>query len=64
MTNTVKNVVDNGVDSMFNDLVKEYNLKHGDITPHQVIELDKLKNNLMELLNDWVYDNLPVESEL
>lgn len=58
MTDTVKEVIDRNIRNMFTDLVDEYNLRSGDFAPEQEFALDKIKEDLGELLCDYVHQNL------
>ena len=62
MTDTIKNTIDTNIDKMFTDLVGEYELKHGDISPEQVLKLEDIKELLGDLLGDYVHQNIEVEA--
>lgn len=59
MTDTVRDVMEKNIDRMFVELVNEYDLPHGDFSPSQTFELDKIKEQLGSLLGDFVYQNIP-----
>ena len=59
MTDAVKDIMENGIDTMFVQLVNEYNLPYGDFSPSQTFELEEIKERLGELLGDFVHQNLP-----
>ena len=58
MTDTVRTILDTNIDKMFTELVAEYDLKYGDIAPEQVDKLDRIKEQLGDLLGDYVYQNI------
>ena len=61
MTN--KEVVDEGVqaslDCLFDDLKDEFNLENGDISPNQMERLEKIQDDLSDLVLEWVEQNTP-----
>lgn len=61
MTN--KETVDEGVqgslDCLFDDLKDEFNLENGDISPNQMERLEKIQNDLSDLVLEWVEQNTP-----
>lgn len=59
MTDTVREVIDRNIRNMFNDLVDEYDLRSGDFAPEQELALDYIKDDLGELLGDYVHQNIP-----
>lgn len=59
MTDTVRDVMEKNIDKMFVELVNEYDLPHGDFSPSQTFELDKIKEQLGNLLGDFVHQNIP-----
>ena len=58
MTDTVKNVLETNINKMFLELVEEYDLKTGDISPEQAFELENIKDSLANLLGDYVHQNI------
>lgn len=61
-TDSVKDIVDVGIDDMFSKVVNEYDLEFGDISPDQAFELDNIKEKLAELLCDFVHQNITTDN--
>lgn len=59
MTDTVKEVMEKHIGQMFVDLADEYDLPYGDFAPEQELELDGIKEQLGNLLGDYVHQNIP-----
>lgn len=53
----IKGIVDNAVENMFSDAVKEYRLMYGDVTPDDVLEIDKAKEIMYNVLRRFVDEN-------
>ena len=49
--------VKEAVDKIFEQKVKEHNLKSGDITPLQQHSLEKYCNKIEEIIADWIEQN-------
>lgn len=58
MTDTVKEVMERNIQNMFVELADEYDLRFGDFAPEQEFQLDKIKEELGDLLGDYVHQNL------
>ena len=58
-----KETVDQGVqdviEELFQDLAGEFNLPHGDISPNQMQRLEKIQDDLSDLVLEWVEQNTP-----
>lgn len=63
MTDSVRAIVEKNIEQMFVDVVKEYDLKYGDIEPSQAFRLDDIKEELGEMLCDFVHGNTEVDDE-
>ena len=63
MTDTVKAVMDKHIMNMFVELADEYDLRSGDFAPEQEFKLDDIKEELGDLLGDYVHQNLETEDE-
>ena len=64
MTDTVRDVMEKNIDKMFVELVNEYDLPHGDFSPSQTFELDEIKEQLGNLLGDFVHQNIQKEKTM
>ena len=56
-------LVDVEIDNIFIDVHQEFNTSSGDITPGQVMELDKLKEGLAKLISDQVCANIELKNQ-
>lgn len=56
-------LLDSEIDSIFIDVHQEFNTSSGDITPGQVMELDKLKERLAKLITEQVCANIELENQ-
>jgi len=53
----MKEIIENEVENIFNTLSSYFNLKSGDITPMQSIQVDEFKL----MLEEWIKQNQEVE---
>ena len=49
----IKNLIETKIENIFTDLAQELNLKTGDITPMQSIEIENFKR----IVEEWVEQN-------
>lgn len=55
----IKYMVGNAVDAMFYAIHQIAKTKSGDIAPEQQFKLDEIKDQLIELMTEQVWQNLP-----
>ena len=62
ITMTDKEAVDEAVqeslDDLFSELVDEFHLENGDISPNQMQKLESIQDELSQLLLDYVNQNI------
>jgi hypothetical protein len=63
MSKNIDEVINKHFNNMFEELVAEYNLKYGDISPSQQWELDEIKIDLNNILNAYVLQNMEANNE-
>jgi len=54
----VDDIINIHIDEMFNAIANEFNLDHGDIFPLEVVQLDKIKQELGDLMVPVIRDNM------
>ena len=52
-----KYAIDKAVYNEEPDCCEDYDLKHGDILPHQTFEIDHALNKINEVLNEFIKQN-------
>ena len=57
MKEEIARIVEEGIDSMFVDAHSNADTKSGDITPSQLFRLDKIKEDLINLITEQVEQN-------
>lgn len=57
MKEITKQITDVQVEFIFSSVSEEINLKYGDITPGQNYRLEQIKEDLNELVLEWVKNN-------
>ena len=57
MKEIIKQITDVQVEFIFSSVSEEINLKYGDITPGQNYRLEQIKEDLNELVLEWVKNN-------
>jgi len=50
----VSETVNEGIEGIFRNLIDNYGIESGDITPMQQVSLDEVQNRLTELCEGWV----------
>lgn len=50
-------VVEGYVDGLFQDVADHFDLEYGDVSPHQVVQLDKIIADFTELLVEYKNQN-------
>lgn len=53
----IEDPVDNAIDGLFDEVIEDFHLYHGDISPEQAIKLDTIKADLKEILKQFVEQN-------
>jgi hypothetical protein len=56
-TETAQSIVEKHMQQMFVDMANEYELTTGDIAPEQAVFIEKVSEQLSELLCDYVVQN-------
>lgn len=59
MTDTIMEIIEKNIDKMFTDVAEEYDLKSGDISRGRIFELSDVKEQLGDILGDYVHHNTP-----
>lgn len=57
-TDTIAEAIETNINKMFTEVAREYELKYGDIAPEQVAKLDDIKQDLADILGDYVHQNI------
>lgn len=57
MKEIIKQITDVQVEFIFSSVSEEINLKYGDITPGQNYRLEQIKEDLNDLVLEWVKNN-------
>ncbi len=57
MKEIIEQITDVQVEFIFDSVSEEINLEYGDITPSQNYRLEQIKENLNELVLEWVKNN-------
>ena len=55
--NYTTKLLDSKIEDLFNDVHKEFETESGDISPSQVVELDRLKEKMAKLISEQVFSN-------
>ena len=57
MEDQVKNIINRHIDDAISELVEQYKLEYGDISPRQQLELDGYINGVEKIVVAWVKQN-------
>ena len=57
MKEIIEQITDVQVEFIFDSVSEEVNLKYGDITPSQNYRLEQIKEDLNDLVLEWVKNN-------
>jgi len=57
-SDSVGEIVDVGIDEIFKNVIDNFGIESGDISPMQKVELDRIRDQLVEMVENWITSRL------